>query len=214
MTKIPYFFILCLAICGCKKNDTTPTVYVSGHLYQTCGGLAVKNQALYIYQLNAGSNSTGTLATGSTDSTGYFKIPYGTTNPINLIELRLGGGNYAVCTWPFYSKDIDDLNVYNISTCNIVVRLNVINPYTSNDTLKITNFNPPYIVLKVPGPFVSGTLYTANDFQILLPNYIGNGESGISKQEIRYTINNNPTVSVKEFLMKSCVTNEVIVEIQ
>ena len=61
---------------------------------------------------------------------------------------------------------------------------------------------------------LNGLLYTANNFQILLPNYIGNGETGISKQEIRYTINNNPTISVKEFLMKSCATNEVIVNIQ
>ncbi|MBC7537075.1 MAG: hypothetical protein H7258_15400 [Ferruginibacter sp.] len=205
--------VLCILFSGCKKNDTTPTVYVSGHLYQTCGGLAVKNQALYIYQLNAGSNSTGTLATGSTDSTGYFKIPYGTTNPINLIELRLGGGNYAVCTWPFYSRDIDDLNVYNISTCNIVVRLNVINPYTSLDTLDINDYRN-LTNLKIPGPFTPGILYTANNYQILLPSYLSNSETGILEEPFAYRINHAPTFTIQPFRLKTCGTNEVVINIE
>lgn len=200
---------------GCGKRDITPTVYVSGHLYESCGSAPVKNQGLSIFQSNANSyTSPNILATGSTDSTGYFKIPYGTTDPMTKIELRLSGTNYAVTTLPLVLTTIDDLKVYEVSTCDIVVRLNVINPYTANDTLKITNFNPPYVVLKIPGPFVSGTLYSASNFQILSPDYIGSGETGVSNQEIRYMINNNPTISVKQFLMKSCATNEVTVDIQ
>lgn len=160
MKNLIFIFIIVVFLSGCGKNDTTPTTYVSGHLYETCKGAPIKNQELYIYQLYTGTNGTGTLATGTTDSTGYFKIPYATTNRIDLVELRLGGGNYAICTWPFSSNDINDSNVYNISTCNIVVRLNVINPYTINDTLQISDARAD-TVLKVPGPFISGILYTA-----------------------------------------------------
>ena len=164
MKNLIFLFIIYAFLGGCTKNDTTPTGYVSGHLYESCGGMPLKNQGLYIYQQYTGTKATGTLATGGSDSTGYFKIPYGTSNPINPIELRLEGGNYAVCTWPFYSTDIDDLNVYNISTCNIAVGLNVINSYTTNDTLQITNFNPPYVVLKIPGPFVKWLIIYSKQF--------------------------------------------------
>ena len=212
MRNLILFFCFCTFI-GCGKRDTTPTVYVSGHLYESCGGAPVKNQGLYIYQQYTGTNGTGTLATGSTDSTGYFKIPFGTTNPINLVELRLEGGNYAVCTWPFSSNNMDDLNVYNISTCNIVVRLNVINPYTSLDTLDINDYRG-LTNLKIPGPFTSGILYTANDYNILLPNYLGVGETGILHEPFAYRLNHAPTFTINNFTMKTCATNEVVVNIE
>ena len=41
------------------------------------------------------------------------------------VKQNLYANAQMFCTWAFYSKDIDDLNVYNISTYDIVVRLNV-----------------------------------------------------------------------------------------
>ncbi|MBC7537077.1 MAG: hypothetical protein H7258_15410 [Ferruginibacter sp.] len=208
--------VLCILFYSCGKNDTSPTTYVSGHLYETCGGAPVKNRGLYIYQLNAaiGSTNTNILATGSTDSTGYFKIPYGTKNPAARLELRLEGGNYAVIALPANLQIIDSLKVYLHSTCNIVVKLNVINPYTVDDTLTITNYNPPYTAFKIAGPFENGILYTANDFQILLPYYIGSGLTGNPNEQIRYTVNDLTNFSGKDFLMQTCATSEVVIDIE
>ncbi|MEO8772647.1 MAG: hypothetical protein ABI402_21305 [Ferruginibacter sp.] len=213
MKNLIFIFIVLLFFCGCGKNDTSPTTYVSGHLYETCNGAPIKNQGLYIYQQSLSSNGNNTLATGSTDSTGYYKIPYGTGNSINNIELRLSGGNYAVTTLPKSLVNIDDLNVYNISTCNIVVRLNVINPYTSLDTLDINDYRS-LTNLKIPGPFISGILYTASDYNILLPNYLGVGETGTLHEPFAYRLNHAPTFTIQNFTMKTCATNEVVVNIE
>ncbi|MBC7537076.1 MAG: hypothetical protein H7258_15405 [Ferruginibacter sp.] len=203
---------LCVLFCGCGKNDTTPTTYVSGHLYETCGGAPVKNRGLYIYQLNAaiGTINTNILATGSTDSTdstGYFKIPYGTKNPAARLELRLEGGNYAVIALPANLQIIDSLKVYLHSTCNIVVRLNVINPFTNLDTLYINDYRNPGENLKVAGPFLSDILYSANNYNILLPTYSANNT------RMGYSLNLNTAV-YKEFNAKPCIDNEVVVDIQ
>lgn len=179
--------------------------------YMESSGAPVKNQELYVYQLNAMSNSTGTLATGSTDSTGYFKIPYGTGNPIESIELRLGGGNYGVTKLPAYPlQDIDNLNVYHNSTCNIIVRLNVINSYTNLDTLEIGDFRT-FTNTKFAGPFTNGIFYLVTNFNMLLPSY--NGTYSYVTKEMGHHINGETWI-INPFELKTCATNEVVVTIE
>lgn len=88
------------------------------------------------------------------------------------------------------------------------MRLNVLNPYTNLDTLYINDYrNTAGENLKVPGPFVSGILYTADHWQILQPSYSGNALT------VGYKINMGQAV-YKSFPVKAYVDSEVIIDIQ
>ena len=195
---------------GCKKilNPSEPEHYISGHLYNDCGGTPIKNRGLYIYREGLRGAGETTKGTCTTDSNGYFKMIYRANNAGEPLEFRFANSNYAIVYLPGNPiVNIDNAKLYGISTCNITVKLNVTNPKTSGDTLYVTDFRNSSS-LKIPGPFVSGTVYTANNFNLLTPNY------PINKIRFAYLFNgDNNTAIEKYFEVKTCQTNTVIADI-
>lgn len=174
MKNIIIAAVFIISFSSCKKilSVSVPTHYISGHLYDKCGGVPVKNQGLYMHQNNLDPNEN-TKGTTTTDSNGYFKLEYNGNESSADFEIRYANSNYSVLILNGYNIiNIDSAKLYGISTANIVVKLNVTNPKTSNDTLFVNNLNNPGTILKVSGPFVNGTtVYTASNFNLLVPRY-------------------------------------------
>lgn len=119
--------------------------------------------------------------------------------------LQTSGGGDILAKIP-QDKNYDNAEVFFNPTCSIRVRLNVINQYSSNDTLFIPDYNNISTKLKVPGPFVSGELYTATDFDIIVSNYQNR------PMDIWNKINNGNWI-IKDFLLNPCVLSEIVVDI-
>lgn len=203
-----FSFLIIFFFSACKKSGSEETFYYSGHLYDHCGGLPVKGKELYIYQhVSAGGNG-GTLGSGTTDSTGYFKISFNNAaKSPDEIEIRYANSNYAVFSTPGYNlENLSDLKVYEVSTCNISVALNVTRNYTSSDTLYISDYRTPSVPLKLAGPFTNGVLYTASNYNLLVPSYNG------ASLYINYSINNTAQIE-KRFRPVVCGDNLVTIDI-
>jgi len=105
--------------------------------------------------------------------------------------------------------DIDNAKLYGISTSCTTVNLNIVNTYTSNDTLEITKGYSPN--LKLAGPFTNGFLYTISNLQLMAPRYKdGNGAfaTGVS-----YGINNASSFKTKLFEMFACKTQNITIDL-
>ena len=196
---------------GCKKilNPSEPEHYISGHLYNDCGGTPIKNRGLYIYReglRGAGETIKGTC---TTDSTGYFKMNYRANNAGEPLELRFANSNYAIVYLPGNPiVNIDGAKLYGVSTCNIIVKLNVTNPRTSADTLVVDDARNPGATVKVAGPFLNGYIvYTANNFNLLVPYITG------KRLDMGFYLN-TPIFNSKPFIAEACKNNIVTIDIQ
>ena len=197
---------------GCKKilNPSEPEHYISGHLYNDCSGTPIKNRGLYIYREGLRGAGETTKGTCTTDSTGYFKMDYRANNAGEPLELRFANSNYAIVYLPGNPiVNIDNAKLYGVTSSTNVIRLNVLTPYTSNDTLEITKGTLPN--LKFAGPFTNGILFTMQDFNLLTPQY-KNG-TGFIATGVSYRINNAPFTS-KLFDMVACKTQNITIDIQ
>ena len=210
MKNLIIIIILISSLTNCKKilSVSEPEHYISGHLYNDCNGIPIKNRGLYMYREAEIRGDETTKGTCTTDSTGYFKLDYKALSNGIPLEIRFANSNYAIVYLTGNPiVNIDNAKLYGISTCNITVKLNVTNPKTSGDTLYVTDFRNSSS-LKIPGPFVSGTVYTANNFNLLTPNY------PINKIRFAYLFNgDNNTAIEKYFEVKTCQTNTVIADI-
>ena len=211
MKNLIIAFAIILIITSCKKisNITEPERYITGYLYNDCSNTPIKNRGLYMYRNEPRGGRETTKGTCTTDSTGFFKMTYRADNGPEPLEVRFANSNYAIVYLPGNSiVNIDNAKLYGVSTCNIIVKLNVINPKTSSDTLYINDYRNPSVNLKVAGPFTSGTLYTASNYNLLVPRY------PINNLRLSYLFNNNNSTLVdKYFNAQPCKDNIVTVDI-
>jgi hypothetical protein len=139
------------------------------------------NQSIDLFQeieVNLDNSADGgILASTTTDVNGYFKFEFkDKKGGFESIRYAAGAGfNHIIDNIP-QRKSIDGLILYKIPTTNIQVSLNVIKPYTTNDTLVINDIRT-FQNIKIPGPFSSGILYTATDFPLLAMYYSGEQKS-------------------------------------
>lgn len=87
-------------------------------------------------------------------------------------------------------------------------KLNVTNPKTSGDTLYVNDYRNPSVNLKVAGPFTSGILYTALNYNLLVPNYPTNN------RRLSYSLNLNGAMAIdKYFDAVPCKNNIISIDI-
>lgn len=164
---------------GCKDQVDETSYTVSGHLYHDCSKNPISNTKVRLFQNadNGGPVAGGELATTVTDSTGYFKFEFQDNKGKEMtVELATGTDYVGVMNNIPARTSIDNLIIYQSVSTNIQVRLNVVNPYTSNDTLVISGYQTMQD-LHVPGPFTSGELYTATNFPLLGMSYGGQSKN-------------------------------------
>lgn len=201
--------IICtLLIFGCENN---PKLHIiSGYLYEDCSQMPLSNQYVELVQGiggGLGHTSGGFLADGYTDSTGYFELAF---EKDNNETLNLRDGSVDLLTDIPSNTDTKDLNIYKISTCDVQVFINVLNAYTEEDTLYMTNFDDIGGIYKLAGPFSSGFLYSTEYFSLPTQNYL----SGTFT--FRYNINGGQWASNwidKDVDLKLCDGNSITVDI-
>ncbi len=157
------YFAAVIQITGCidVKPPEAELKTFSGYIYEDCGMEPSANQYVDLfqdYEMGLINDYGGVLASGYTDSNGYFKLEFNSEGT-GSIHLRAGGNVMDAIPWNVQSSEVV---VYRHPTCNIQVSLNVINAYEEGDTLTITDFDfATPEGLKVPCPLSSGILYTA-----------------------------------------------------
>lgn len=112
-----------------------------------------------IIKTDDGFASDGVSLSFTTDENGYFKVSH-TGKELNKFRV-ISGGNEVLSVWNFPGLEKDLGKVYiNPFPTNFIVKLDVKNPYTENDTLVIKDFSStnPLAQRKIAGPFESGTL--------------------------------------------------------
>lgn len=211
MKNLIIAFAIILIITSCKKisNITEPERYITGYLYNDCSNTPIKNRGLYMYRNEPRGGRETTKGTCTTDSTGFFKMTYSADNGPEPLEVRFANSNYAIVYLPGNPiVNIDNAKLYGVSTCNIIVKLNVTNPRTSADTLVVDDARNPGATVKVAGPFLNGYIvYTANNFNLLVPYITGKRlDMGF------YLI--TPIFNSKPFIAEVCKNNIVTIDIQ
>ena len=184
MKKTNQFICKCLMIVSillfqsCDGNrmgeddpENGPSYEISGQLFQDCSKQPMANKPIDLFQeiQHNWDNSTdgGVLATTTTDTNGFFKFVFKDKNGgEESIRYQAGAGYNEVLEKIPNRTSLDSLIIFNNPSTNIQVSLNVINPYTANDTLNIVNLNTNQW-MRIPGPFLSGILYTAIDLPLL-----------------------------------------------
>lgn len=195
-------------ITSCKDKPVFHTI--SGYLYEDCSMAPLPNHYVELIQGltgGLGPTSGGFLVSGYTDSTGYFELVFEDQNG-QAIKL-MDASSELMLEIPG-RQDSKDLIVYRHPTCNAQVSLNVLNTYTEEDTLYMTDFNNVLDVYKVAGPFDSGLLYEVANYELLSMNYISNSFT------FRYNINggNWATNWIDiDLNLQICDTNHVTVDV-
>ena len=193
----------------CKKSDT-PTLYMSGHIYNNCYDLEpMRNSGIRLFRTNSGSLQQGkVVASGSTDSTGYFKIYFPKSEDDNWMKLQgSGGGDILEGILP--TENIEDIDVFGRIYANIKVSLNVINPHNVGDTLFIEKLDDFTNFLKIPCPLSSGTIYSIAGYTPVNPT----GYNG-TKDQIIHKFSSSPSlVKFSDFLIYKYCQDTVFVTV-
>jgi hypothetical protein len=163
---ITLFFIAVLLLSSkCNKKNTVPGV-LKGRVMVNCT-TPYANKEVSV-QAPAGFSKLEYLedANGNsvfyTDDDGYFEITYVTRK---VHEGTLFAPYSAMTGIPLGEGQNLDIGEVNLNgTVNFVIKLQVNNPYSANDTLYYSNWsypNPTDIALKLAGPFQTGIIDTA-----------------------------------------------------
>ncbi|HRH63523.1 MAG TPA: carboxypeptidase-like regulatory domain-containing protein [Bacteroidia bacterium] len=172
LAALLFVSIVFLTSCKCKKDtEVIPTYTLSGRVFSECN-LPLANAKISFHQ-DGESTLVGTSESNDqstvTDANGYFSIAY-ENNGSNPIEIW-HDAKKMLSGIPI-RQDINDIVGYKNARACIQVKLNVLNPHSSADTLNITNFASS-TPLSLVGPFTSQVLYTAPYYSILEPTYYG-----------------------------------------
>ena len=147
---------------SCKKEKEPRIVTVKGKIRYNCNDTANYASKLTLIQYTGYLFDDKSIYETTTESDGSFTIEYPLDNGAEFF-LKIDGvetyGNIP-------KKDIDFGTINMYGYINYKLNLNVTNSYTQNDTLLVgdLNYYGPNSTgnqwLKIPGPFVSGTIDT------------------------------------------------------
>jgi hypothetical protein len=152
MKNIAFLLFVVIAFATCKKPEVIYTL--SGQI-MPCFGYSI-NTDLQLYQKKASNRDAKVLATTKADANGNFTFTYSTDNTFDKLKLRQSTGfGFNNIIEEIDIKNIEGLKIYS-PKYHLVVNLNVIKPYTSNDTLYMEGLTYTNPYAKFSGPFISG----------------------------------------------------------
>ncbi|PKR80928.1 hypothetical protein CW751_07100 [Brumimicrobium salinarum] len=127
--------------------------------------------------------------TVKTNAEGYFKIVYN-GKEANVSDFKIRDGGTIMNNIPVF-ENIDLGNIYYNPTFSFKISLDVVNPYTSNDTLEIPNYNDIFNEnnnrIYISGPFENGVIDTVLNY----PDMSSIWYNSASTFYVKYRINNN-----------------------
>ncbi|MBK8486625.1 MAG: hypothetical protein WAU21_11360 [Chitinophagales bacterium] len=169
-------FSLIFITCDIAKPPIGNTQIFSGYLYEDCNMEPKINHEVNLfqdYEIGLIDDTGGSLATGYTDSTGYFRLEFN-HDGIGAIHFREGTNN--LMDFIPWNLEIAEVNVFRHPTYSIQLSLNVINSYIMGDTLTISDISAAGGSpdgLRVPCPLTSGILYTYTNVPLIGMIYEG-----------------------------------------
>jgi len=137
---------------SCK--DKEKSFILKGRLMTYCGIPA--NNSEISFSQKSGFTVGGISGSGYTDENGYFEI---VCKNINNNTLQMNSNSKIMVMIPM-GKNLDLGTLYENASFNLIVNYSVLNPYTSNDTLTYTSYDPNELFIKRVGPFNSTMIDT------------------------------------------------------
>jgi hypothetical protein len=158
MKKLIIFIAIVTLLIACTKNSNKEYL-LTGRLMQSCDTPAANRNGLIHFSGGGILNKPSTSLEFTTDESGYFKVTH--NRRFSEFTVRTSN-NHPVLEVYSLSGDNNDLGeVYiNPFPTNFVIKLDVKNPYTENDTLFMRDFSSPDPLAEkfISGPFESGVL--------------------------------------------------------
>lgn len=162
--------MLAVLLTACTKNNNNKEVTITGTLMQSCETPAANRDG--IIHLSGGGllNHPSTSLEFTTNENGYFKVTH--NKSFSEFSVRTSA-NHSVLEANISGDEKEVREVYiNPFPTNFVIKLDVKNPYTENDTLFMRDFSSqdPLAEKFISGPFESGVLDSViNSFYTKFP---------------------------------------------
>lgn len=158
------YIIIVVLLTACSKNNHKE-VTVTGRFMQSCDTPAANKNGMIHLSGGGLLNKPSTSLEFTTDENGYFKVTH--DKSFSQFSVRTSA-NHSVLDVTSLGGDEKELGeVYiNPFPTNFVIRLDVKNTYTENDTLVLLDFSDPdpFAQLLVSGPFQSGFIDSIKNF--------------------------------------------------
>lgn len=211
--QIQIILIVCtiiIVIISCKKEIKPYTI--SGFFFGGCPKQSLANQQIKLmYKKSSGMyyfNETSQIVT--TDINGYFTF---TTN-LKSWWIQVSGSEDVL--YSSNSKtNVSNIEIYKGVSNAIRVYLNVIRPYTINDTLLLYHVRDSNgFSYRITGPFNSGFLLTTPNFTPNIAFYSNQDLDSIKIASIETAISNNwGKHTYSKFNFSLCDTSTVTINI-
>lgn len=154
---ISYIFVTLLLISCSKQKNQEHTL--TGRLMQSCDIPAANKDAIIRFPGGGILSNPATTLEFTTDENGYFKVTH--DDPFTEFSVRTSSAHSVleVNSIPGDDNDLGDIYINPFPT-NFIIKLDVNNPYSVNDTLVMHDFSSsdPFASRLIPGPFESGFL--------------------------------------------------------
>jgi hypothetical protein len=201
MKNLITYIMLAVLLTACSKNNNKQ-VTVTGRLMQSCDTPAANKDG--IIRLSGGGllNNPSTSLEFTTDENGYFKVTH--NEAFSDFSVRTSA-NHSVLEASISGDEKELGEVYiNPFPTNFVIKLDVKNPYTENDTLMMFDFkNPnaaPSDVVLFAGPFDNGTLDSIVNYNFsLFPIDFAKNEDLGPKLSIRHMVRSIDNVHLDKY---------------
>jgi hypothetical protein len=164
MRKTISYIALIILFVACSKNENKQ-VTVTGRLMQSCDTPAANKDGLI--RLSGGGilANPSTSLEFTTDENGYFTVTHNESFSDFSVRTSAAHSVLEVESLVGDNKELGEVYVNPFPT-NFVIKLDVQNPYTENDTLVMLNHNSsdPFDQLLIPGPFETGYIDSVSNY--------------------------------------------------
>ena len=173
MKTFIYILPILLLASACKKvTSSNEPVSIEGRLMASCD-VPAANKSGFIRTDDGLLSGPGISLSFTSDENGYFKITHTGKESLDKFTVRVQGSSDVLRVNHLSGKKKNLGKVYiNPFPTNFIIKLDVKNPYTENDTLVMTDFtsSDPFAQKFIPGPFNTGVLDSVvNSFYNKLP---------------------------------------------
>ena len=193
MKTIIIYICAALLIVSCSKQKNQEHT-LTGRLMQSCDTPAANKDGLIYFSGGGLLNNPSTTLEFTTDENGYFEVTH--NEPFTEFSVRTSAAHSVleVNSIPGDDNNLGDVYINPFPT-NFVIKLDVKNSYTENDTLFMRDFSSPDPLAEkfISGPFESGVLDSViNSFYTKFPVKLSDINShGVPRDAVGVYIKNS-----------------------
>ena len=166
--KTVNILLILFLLTACEKDNETITT-IEGQLMASCD-VPAANTSGFILTNDGLLSGPGISLSFTTDENGHFKVSHrGKADQLNSFTVRVQGSSdvLKVSSLPGDNKDLGKVYI-NPFPAKFVIKLEVNNPYSQNDSLVLFDFNNPNAMPSsaklYPGPFTNTIIDTIDNY--------------------------------------------------